>query len=138
MLRHLLLDTHVWIWLITEVDALKSKLRAEIMAAQEHGMLYVSAFSIWEVAQKESKGKLSLEGGVDALLRSSFDDGALRIAECTSTIFVAANRLPGQLHGDPADRIIVATAREGGYVLFTHDDHILRYAKQGYVEAQKA
>ena len=84
---------------------------------------------------KEASGKLAISGGVDGLLRASFEDGALQVADLTIPILVAANHLADFDHGDPADRIIVATAREGAYTLLTHDDRILRYSAAGHVAA---
>ncbi len=137
MTERFLLDTHYWLWLINESPVLKQDARHDLLAMQSTAALYVCAFSVWELSLKESVGKLEIPGGVDRLLHESFDDNALQIAHLTPAILVASNRLPGTLHGDPADRILVATARDGDFTLLTRDNLILKYAAKGHVRARK-
>lgn len=132
-----LLDTHAWLWAMSEAPSLRRQSLVLIEQAQREQTLFVPAFAVWEIAQKESTGKLVLEGGLDLLMLRSFAPGKLKVAELTVETLIAANRLPGDPHGDPADRIIIATAREGGFTLLTHNDRILKYARKGHVRAVK-
>ena len=131
----LLLDTHAWLWTMSNEPALKPAIRSLVEAAQVERRLFVPAFAFWEVAQKEYAGKLTIQNGLDDLIRRTLTPGKFLLADVTASILVAAYRLPGEFHGDPADRIIVATAREGAYTLLTHDDRILRYSAAGHVAA---
>ena len=77
------------------------------------------------------RSPLSPKQWFDRLLGSSH----IAIAELTVDIMTAAAQLPPPLHGDPADRMLIATARANRLTLITHDRAILRYAAQGYVRA---
>lgn len=132
-----LLDTHVWVWLMTTSPSLKAKHRDLLEEAQRRGALYLSTISVWEVARLESEGRMFTTGGVETWMGLSFDDGALHPVELSARILIASARLPGEVHGDPADRLLVATAREMGLTLMTHDDKLLRYANQGHLRVHK-
>lgn len=132
-----LLDTHVWYWLIFDDPALGLADRERLTGWQREGLLYLSAISAWEAAQKQGSGKLHLSGSVEEWLETSCSDGGLKLLNLTTAVLIAANRLPGDIHGDPADRILAATAREGGYTLVTHDTPLRRYAKQGHLHVHK-
>jgi PIN domain nuclease of toxin-antitoxin system len=134
---HYLLDTHVWIWLMTNSPALKQKHRDLLLEAQRRGALYLSTISIWEVARLESEGDTFTMGGVESWMKLSFSDNALRRVELSAEILIASTRLPGEIHGDPSDRMLAATSQELGLVLMTHDDKLLRYAKQGHMRVHK-
>jgi PIN domain nuclease of toxin-antitoxin system len=58
-------------------------------------------------------------------------------AQLTTSILIESTRIPGEFHGDPADRILVATAREYGMTLVTSDKLLLAYAKRGLVKARR-
>lgn len=59
----------------------------------------------------------------------------MRLAVITPDIAIEASHLPGDLHSDPADRLIIATARSLGATIITRDPKILAYAEAGFVEA---
>ena len=132
-----LLDTHVWIWLMTNSPSLKQRHRDVLAEAQQRDALYLSTISIWEVARLESEKSTFTTGGVESWMRLSFGDNALRQVELSAGILIASTRLPGAVHGDPADRLLAATARELDLALMTHDDQLLRYAKQGHLRVHK-
>ena len=138
MTEPLLLDTHVWLWTMSNEPALKPSVRVLIEEAQRERRLFVPTFAFLEVAQKEHAGKLGIQDGLDNLIHRTLAPGKFMLAEVTLPVLVAAYRLPGAFHGDPADRIIVATAREGGYTLLTRDERILAYSTQGHVTALRA
>ena len=111
--------------------------RESLTGWQRSGNLYLSAISAWEASQKRSKGKLDLEGSVEEWVGLSTIAGRLQLIDLTVTVLIAANRLPGEIHGDPADRILAATAREHNLTLVTHDTPLLQYAKQGHLKVHK-
>ena len=130
----LLLDTHVWIW---TVEGLRHRLSAaalvEIEAARDAGMLLVSAMSVWEVAMLESRGRVALGLPVDEWIRTTLHVSGVRLLPLEPEITVESTRLPGSPHADPADRILMASARVTGARLVTCDTRIIRYASDGHV-----
>jgi PIN domain nuclease of toxin-antitoxin system len=70
---------------------------------------------------------------VDEWMDFVFEADGMRLAPLGHALSVDAGRLPGTIHGDPADRIVIATARALRYPLLTSDQKILRYAKEGHV-----
>lgn len=133
-----LLDTHVWYWLLGALDVvLKPADRDLLETASKRRSLFLSAMSVWETAQKESSGRLQALPGIEALMARSFTDGSIQLVEASVEILIAANRLPGVVHGDPVDSILVATARVHDLTLVTHDTELRRYAKQGHLRVHK-
>jgi PIN domain nuclease of toxin-antitoxin system len=87
----------------------------------------VSLISLWEVAKKVEKGQLVLDRPLDDWLDLATAPPGLQLVELTRPILVESCRLPGPFHGDPADQIIVATARDREAVIVSRDDRIRRY-----------
>ena len=81
------------------------------------------------------KGRISLGMPADAWARDVLSSGKIVVAPLTPEVAAAAGQLPGSIHGDPADRIIVATARAYRCAVLTTDRKILAYAKAGHVQA---
>ena len=136
--RSILLDTHVWVWLMLGDNRLDGAHRRMLEKAVPDGRLCVSIISVWEVAMLEAKGRLSLAADCDSWVREALAAPGVRLAELTPRIAVSSTRLPGVFHGDPADRILVATARETEAILLTADQAILHYAGEGHVQALRA
>ena len=122
-----LLDTHAWVWWVTEDRRLSRPARRAIDMAQADDALALSLISIWEVAKKVEKGQLVLDRPVDVWLDAATLRPGLQLAELTRPILIESCRLPPPFHGDPADQIIVATARDGDAVLVTKDRQIRQY-----------
>lgn len=112
---------------------LSNQIRARIQAASGRGQVYVSAISVWEVATLESKGRITLSMDCRAWVDRALAAPGVQLAELTPAIAVDSTRLPGGLHGDPSDRILVATARSLHGTLVTRDELILNYSKKGHV-----
>jgi PIN domain nuclease of toxin-antitoxin system len=123
----LLLDTHVWVWWHVEPARLPARLRKAIAAAGGRGELYLSAISPWEVAMLVERKRLPIATDVLGWVEQALDLPGLSLYPLTPAVAVDASRLPGEFHQDPADRIIVATARELGATLLTKDERILAY-----------
>jgi PIN domain nuclease of toxin-antitoxin system len=114
----IVLDTHAWIWLAASPAKLSKRARAACASA---GALLVSAMSPWEVAMLVAKGRLVLDRDVEIWIKQALALPKVRLEPLTPTIAVRATRLI-DLPGDPADRIIAATALEHGAVLVTRDE----------------
>jgi PIN domain nuclease of toxin-antitoxin system len=122
----ILLDTHVWIWW-THGDAnLPTDLSAEIDRHEGDG-IGVSAISCWEVAKLYEYGRLELPCSIDEWMREALLYPGVRVVDLTPEIAVESTRLPAPFHRDPADQIIVATARVLGISLATLDSKIRAY-----------
>jgi len=130
----ILLDTHAILWAAEQTSDLGREAEALIDQASREDALFVSPISAWELAMLAEKGKLAFSEGVDAFVGDFFSRAGVSIAEITPTVAVAAGQLQN-IHGDPADRLLVATARAFGLPLLTADRLILAYAAAGHVEA---
>lgn len=122
----ILLDTHIWVWWINSSPKLTPKHLAIIQHYLAAG-LAVSVISCWEVAKLATLGRLNLFLPVDQWLRLGLTRPGIRLVDLTPKIAVEANYLPGTFHRDPADQILVATARELNLPLLTADAKILAY-----------
>lgn len=130
----LLLDTHVWIWLMNGEETLKSSPACRsIEEASQVAGLRVSVISVWEVGVLESSGRISFPLSGEEWVRRALAAPGVSLAPLTPEIAFASSRLPRRFHGDPADRILVATARQSGAVLVTRDREILEYGAGGHV-----
>jgi PIN domain nuclease of toxin-antitoxin system len=131
----ILLDTHVVIWwangdhLRLSANALAAIDAAIDSAGQPGGSpgLLVSAISCWEVAMLVNRGRLALSLDVERWLALLASHPAVRLLALDPTVAVAATRLPEPFHADPADRFLVAQARELGIPLLSADSKIRSY-----------
>ena len=135
----LLLDTHCWFWMkVGKLEEFTKRGLAAIQTASDAGMLLVSVMSVWEIGMLEAKGRINLampcEGWVEAALATP----GLSLAPLTTDIALDSTRLPGNIHEDPVDRILVATARRIGATFLTRDKSILAYGQQHYVNVLHA
>ncbi len=128
-----LLDTHVLIWLLAGSPRLGDQARAVIRQAADIHELYVSAITPWEIAMLVSKGRLVLEQDVGEWIETALEQPGIRLMPLLPEIAVASTRLPGMIHGDPADRILVATARHLSALLVSADGLLLTYGAEGHV-----
>ena len=129
----LVLDTHVWIWLVAGDPTLPAGARDAIEAAAADGSVLVPAISVWEVALLESRGRIVLDRPRTQWVSEALAAPGLALAPLTPEVAVESCRLPAPFHDDPADRMIVATARAAGATLVTRDKRILDYGARGHV-----
>lgn len=132
----LLLDTHVWLWLAFGAsEKIRASTRKVLEQASTDQPLLISIISVWEVALLEAKQRLSLPMTVEAWIERALDRPDIRLIglERTRTVIDSCH-LPGDFHPDPADRLLVATARRENAVLVTHDKKILDYGAAGHVK----
>jgi len=122
----ILIDTHIWVWWANGSSELDEKYRHTITGSRNEG-IGVSAISCWEVGKLVEKRRIILSIPV-----IDWMDRALRLPgveplPLTPEIALASTLLPGEFHGDPADRFIVATSRALDLPLLTQDGKILAY-----------
>ena len=122
----ILLDTHVWFWSLTEPDRL-SRTSYDLIKRTPADERAIASISIWEFAMMASKGRIQMKMGSEQWLRYATEKTGIQILELTPSIAIESCQLPGSFHADPADRIIVATARINGATLITKDKKILAY-----------
>ena len=122
----IILDTHIWIWWVHGDAQLPHRLSAHLQANEENGF-GVSAISCWEVAKLVEVGRLKLPLPIDEWLAQALSYPGVQLIELSPRIAVESTQLPGGFHRDPADQIIVATARVLNAPLMTLDAKIANY-----------
>ena len=122
----IVLDTHVWVWWV-HGDAQIKPSQASVIEEAESDVIGVSAISCWEVAKLVEHGRLEVPRPLDQWLRLALGYPGVRLIELSPEISVASTGLPGDFHRDPADQIIVATARVNDCSLVTSDQKIISY-----------
>lgn len=135
--NNLLLDTHIFIWLMNGDHSLPKKSQELIENTRKNGTISISAISVWEVAMLEQKQRIILNKPCFEWIKDSLHYG-IRLLALTPEIAIESCQLPGYSAGDPADRIIIATARIESLVLLTCDERILSYGKQKLVATMNA
>jgi len=123
----IVLDTHVLIWWAAADPQLSRAARDAIEAEAQDGEILVSAISAWEVAMLAKAGRLALTMEAEAWLDTVAQVRAIRFVPVDVGISIQSVQLPGEFHKDPADRIIVATARRHSAPLISADMKIRDY-----------
>lgn len=123
----ILLDTHAWLWLASDSRRLSVDAREAIGGTGELG---VAAISLWEVAMLASHGRIQLDQPTEKWLWDACSRPRIRVFPVTPDVAAVSVDLP--MHGDPADRMIVATAKVHQLTLVTADEKI---RKAGLVSA---
>jgi PIN domain nuclease of toxin-antitoxin system len=120
----LLLDTHVVLWSATAPDRLSRETRS--MLEDGTNDVLVSIVTAWEIAIKQSLGKLDLASPAEHWLPAVLKRSGFEIAELGLAGALRVRGLPWH-HRDPFDRLLIAQALEGGYTIVTHDDAFAAY-----------
>lgn len=116
-----LLDTHIWIWWLLGSDRLSARERQALDQLARDGNAYLSAMSLWEAQMLHSKGRLTLDRSFSLWLEQASLPEIVKLLPLDVDVVIALDQLPPDFHGDPADRLIAATARVHDLVLATHD-----------------
>jgi PIN domain nuclease of toxin-antitoxin system len=122
-----LLDTSTWIWLVESPSKLSTKV-ANITSKIDNAPFGLSTISIWEVAKKVSLGKLAISSPLQYWMSKAVREPFIQPIPLSVEIALESNQLPGIFHNDPADQIIVATARIMNLTILAKDDLILKYS----------
>jgi PIN domain nuclease of toxin-antitoxin system len=120
------LDTHVWVWWLHDDPRLPASLRVYLDA--QTGGIGISAISCWEVAKLVEIQRITFSRSVGDWLGLALARPGIQLLALTPKIAVESTQLPGTFHRDPADQIIVATARVFDCPLLTLDAKILAYS----------
>ncbi len=134
----IVIDTHVLIWSVADDDRLGRNARSLIERHTSADGILVSAISAWEIALLAEKGRLRLGREVGQWIEAALALPGIRLAPIVPRIAIDSVRLPGAFHADPADRLIIATARHFETALLTADKAILAYAERGHLRAINA
>lgn len=124
MTRPPLLDTHIWIWWMLGVPGLSRAQRETLDNLPADARPVISDISLWEFATLVDLGRIRIDGSVEDWLRIAASPATVRVQPITSAIVAEMNRLPASFHRDPADRLIMATARFLKLPLATKDRKI--------------
>lgn len=123
----IVLDTHALVWWVNGDETLSEKAKAAIEQEMAGGEIIVSAISAWEIAMLVEREKLVLTMDVGSWLATVAEIDAMRFMPVDVEIAMKSVELPGEFHKDPADRMIVATARKLAAPLVTKDEKIRAY-----------
>jgi PIN domain nuclease of toxin-antitoxin system len=134
-MQPILLDTCAALWLVAGAPLAEEAVGA-IAAAQKAGEpVWISPVLAWEIGLLARKGRFRSSLTPQRWFQQLCAQPGLQLCALDADILLASSFLPGDLHGDPADRMMVATAREHGFVLVTRDQALLDYAGQGHLAA---
>jgi PIN domain nuclease of toxin-antitoxin system len=122
----ILLDTHIWVWWV-HGDERITPTQLEFIQANETGAIGISVISLWEIAKLVENERLELPVSLEKWFAQALTYPGVELIELTPAIAIESTRLPGEFHHDPADQIIVATARIMKCKLVTSDERILNY-----------
>lgn len=122
----IVLDTHIWVWWVHGDASLPAPMRTLLDASEPTG-LGVSAISCWEVCKLVERGRLTLPCPVADWLHLALAYPGVQLLDLSPRVCAESTQLPGPFHRDPADQIIVATARLFDAPLATVDRKLLDY-----------
>lgn len=134
----IILDTHIFVWMITEKNKLNKNIQEIITQNVPGHRILISAITVWEIAMLVQKGRLQFTIPVKPWIEKALTTPGITIIPLTPTLLLESCLLSGNFHDDPADRMIVATAKVENATLLTRDHRILDYSKHGYINALKA
>jgi PIN domain nuclease of toxin-antitoxin system len=124
----IVLDTHAWIWFISNPENLSKRAEKTVKAAVKERGILISSISAWELALLVREKRLKLTIEVSDWIAKSESLPFIQFVPVTNSIAVKSVNLPLPLHPDPADRIIIATALSMGAPLVTKDKKLLEYS----------
>ncbi|PKL38571.1 MAG: PIN domain nuclease [Spirochaetae bacterium HGW-Spirochaetae-1] len=134
----IVLDTHVLIWLVNGDERIrKSGFLSYINKALKDHSIIIPAICMWEIAMLVSKERISLSENTLDWIRNVTAAPGISIHPLSPEVAYESTVLPGDFHGDPADRMIVATARVLDATLLTFDEQKIKYGENGFVKVKK-
>lgn len=121
-----LLDTHIWVWWLGGTDDLTNRERDELDYLASRHQLALSAISLWEVQIRVAKGAIQITMSFDQWIREAARPDLVTVIPIDTNVAIALQDIPVTFQGDPADRLIVASAISRKYELATHDKVLRR------------
>jgi PIN domain nuclease of toxin-antitoxin system len=134
----LLLDTHTLLWMVENHPHLGAETAKTLNRAAREDRIAVSAITPWEIALLVSKKRIDLHRDPLEWINTALALSGVHLVPLEPEIAMASTRLPFEMHPDPADRILVATARHLGATLVTADKMLLGLAKKRHFKALDA
>lgn len=134
----IILDTHVLLWSVLRPEEISEDTREQITQAQERDQLFICSISLWEIAMLKFKKRINIYEPTKEFLESITNINGLSVKDISAEIAAESVQLIDEFHGDPADRIIVATTKVFGATLITRDHKILGWAKLGHIKSIQA
>jgi PIN domain nuclease of toxin-antitoxin system len=122
----ILLDTHIWVWWVSRPDRLQPRHR-ELLELGADRVFAVSIISCWEVAKLVEYGRLKLDRSVGLWIETALAEPGVSFLHLHPRIVVESTQLPQPFHRDPADQLLVATARVFQCPIMTEDSKITAY-----------
>jgi PIN domain nuclease of toxin-antitoxin system len=122
-----LLDTHTWVWWHMRPQNLSPKVFKLIENIDSYDEILLSAISPWEFSKLLEKGRIGISISPEEWIFAALEMPKIRLIHLTPKISYRSTILPKPFHNDPADQIIVATAREENAAILTRDTRILEY-----------
>ena len=132
----LILDTHILIWYVEGINLSESQVTL-IDQMRGKASLYISAISIWEIALLVSRERIALSIDLDQWIQRTTSITGLTFLDLSISILTQSCTLSNYEHKDPADRMIIASARSINAHLMTYDQNIIDYADKGYLKIYK-
>lgn len=131
----LLLDTCAALWIMDDAPLRDAAVDAIDLAADRGQPVYLSPITGWEIGLLASRGRFRSAWTPQKWLDALLDRPQIALADMPPRLLMESSFLPGSPPGDPADRIIAATAREYGFTVVTRDRLLLDYAAAGHLSA---
>ena len=122
-----MLDTHTWIWWHMNPQKLSHKVKRIVGNTDRYAEILLSAISPWEFSKLLEKKKIGISCDPEDWINSALDMPKFRLIPLSPILAYRSTVLPQPFHSDPADQIIVATAREENATILTKDERILTY-----------
>ena len=130
----LLLDTHAWIWFCAgQQKSFERRTWTALERACQRGECWVSVISVWELGMLTAKGRLTLTLSPAEWAKEALDTPGMSLVPLSPEAAIESSYLPGPFHGDPADRLLVATARHRRARLVTADARLIDYGQRKHV-----
>ncbi len=117
-----IIDTHILLWLLYKPEKLSGSIREKLT---EGSCVYISIVSLWEIAIKQSIGKLNIEESIETIEKACIDSH-INILQIEAAHLDNIKSIP-KIHNDPFDRLIIAQAKCENLTLITKDSNILKY-----------
>jgi len=132
-----ILDTHVLLWSLLQPEELTEETKSKVEQEHKKQNLLVSSISLWEIAMLSHKKRIHIFEPIKNFLSSIEEISGINICEISAEVAAESILLQNNFHGDPADRIIVSTARVYSATLLTRDKQILHWSEYGSVKCLK-
>lgn len=129
----ILVDTHVWLWVMAGSPALSKEFIQDFERILKGNGVLISPMSIWEIGMLVEKKRIEIDMDVMDWIEQSLETPGINLTPITPRIAIQSTRLVGTIHGDPVDRLLIATAHEENAIFVTCDQKILRYGKDKFI-----